>query len=165
MARMSRDIPDTADLGLVAALTEHARTEVADLAAQLGMRDRQVRERLRSLERSGVIRGYHAVVSERSGAAKPALVMLRFTAGHRPSAEELCGLPGVRRVHALCTDWDFMVELDDCALLPLSQSTAGRGHARLLGGDADFEVFRVSEDITCASRAVPRQRYASPPPA
>jgi Lrp/AsnC family leucine-responsive transcriptional regulator len=51
---------DDIDLQLVAALVADARTSYAELARTVGLSGPSVHERVRRLERSGVIRGYSA---------------------------------------------------------------------------------------------------------
>ena len=53
---------DDVDLRLVSALVADARTSYAELARLVGLSAPSVHERVRRLERSGVIRGYSAVV-------------------------------------------------------------------------------------------------------
>jgi Lrp/AsnC family leucine-responsive transcriptional regulator len=53
---------DDIDLQLVAALVADARTSYAELARTVGLSGPSVHERVRRLERSGVIRGYSADV-------------------------------------------------------------------------------------------------------
>jgi Lrp/AsnC family leucine-responsive transcriptional regulator len=64
---------DDIDLQLVAALVADARTSYAELARTVGLSGPSVHERVRRLERSGVIRGYSADVD-------PAAVGLGVTA-------------------------------------------------------------------------------------
>ncbi len=153
--------PDAADLDLLAVLESHPRVEVDELTALLGLSHRRIRVRMRRLERSGLIRGYHAVsaVPETSdadpAAAPPALAMMRFPAGRRPAAADLRELSGVRRVYTLCSTWDFMIEFTDGGQTVLGGSAASRGLVELLGAPAEFELLTVqSEHIgsACAPR-------------
>jgi hypothetical protein len=153
---------DDADLGLVRALAENARTEVAELSAWLQVPTRRIRERIRGLERSGVIRGCHAVTTELSDSGTQALVMLRFRGEHRLSAADLCALAGVRRVHSLCATWDFMVEFGRYGVGLLAQE-GDRGTVRILGATAEFEVLRVQSDRAAEPAVVAEDRYVLPP--
>lgn len=56
------DLPrlDRTDRALLLALSRDGRRPAADLAKELGLSRQAVTERLRELERRGVIRGYHA---------------------------------------------------------------------------------------------------------
>lgn len=158
--------PDHADLRLLAALTEHARIEVADLSRRVGLPARYVRDRLRRLERAGMIRGYHAAVSTDLPApftGEHTLIMLRFPAGARPTTDALCRLPGVSSVHALCSSWDYMVELDGSADQLLGAYSGRRGVAELLGAQADFEVLPVLRRHRSPAQSEPDQISALPP--
>jgi Lrp/AsnC family leucine-responsive transcriptional regulator len=53
---------DDRDLDILAALQEDARATYADIAQRVGLSASAVHDRVRKLERSGVIRGYRAVV-------------------------------------------------------------------------------------------------------
>jgi len=53
---------DGIDLHILTALQEHCRTSLAKLAEQVGLSAPSVMERLKKLEDSGVITGYHATV-------------------------------------------------------------------------------------------------------
>jgi Lrp/AsnC family leucine-responsive transcriptional regulator len=55
-------VPDERDLEIIAALQEDARATYADIGRRVGLAASSVHERVRKLERSGVIRGYRAVV-------------------------------------------------------------------------------------------------------
>jgi Lrp/AsnC family leucine-responsive transcriptional regulator len=53
---------DERDLAIVAALQEDARATYADVGARVGLSASAVHDRVRKLERQGVVRGYRAVV-------------------------------------------------------------------------------------------------------
>jgi Lrp/AsnC family transcriptional regulator, leucine-responsive regulatory protein len=55
-------VPDDRDLDILAALQEDARATYTDIAQRVGLSASAVHDRVRKLERSGVIRGYRAVV-------------------------------------------------------------------------------------------------------
>jgi len=55
-------VPDERDLEIIAALQEDARATYANIGRRVGLAASSVHERVRKLERSGVIRGYRAVV-------------------------------------------------------------------------------------------------------
>jgi len=161
--------PDHADLGLLAAMTDHARVEVADLSRRFGLPPDRVRDRIRRLERAGLIRGYHAVISTDLPAPLTGgrtLVMLRFGGGPCPSPVALGALAGVWRVYTLCSGWDFMVELegDACVMLGPDAADRCRGVAEVLGTQADFEVMPVQRQYRSPAPSEPEQLSALPPP-
>ncbi|MGZ8571681.1 MAG: Lrp/AsnC family transcriptional regulator, partial [Actinomycetota bacterium] len=53
---------DRRDLEIIAALQEDARATYADVGERVGLSASAVHERVRKLEKAGVIRGYRAVV-------------------------------------------------------------------------------------------------------
>src|SRR5580704_3926249 len=57
--------PDTIDLQILDALQEHGRIPHAKLADQVGLSAPSVIERVKKLEDSGLITGYHASVDAR----------------------------------------------------------------------------------------------------
>jgi Lrp/AsnC family leucine-responsive transcriptional regulator len=68
---------DHTDLAILSALEEDARLTYADIAARVGLAPSSVHDRVRKLERSGVITGYKAVVDlERVGLPITAFVSL-----------------------------------------------------------------------------------------
>lgn len=158
--------PDHADLRLLAALAEHARSDVADLSRRVGLPAKYVRDRLRRLERTGLIRGYHAAVATDVPVPSPrrrTVVMLRFGASSAPAVEELRSVAGVCNVHALCSSWDFMVELDGGADQLLGAPAGARGVTELLGAQAEFEVLPVLRRYRSPAQSEPDQISALPP--
>lgn len=70
---------DDVDQTLIAALTADARQTVRALAAQVGLSEPAVRERMLRLERDGVVEGYHAALAPGAvGGSTAAFVALRF---------------------------------------------------------------------------------------
>jgi Lrp/AsnC family leucine-responsive transcriptional regulator len=57
-----RPVLDERDLAIVAALQEDARATYADVGARVGLSASAVHDRVRKLERQGVVRGYRAVI-------------------------------------------------------------------------------------------------------
>lgn len=153
--------PDAADLGLLAALEAHARVEVGELTAQLGLSGRRIRARMRRLEREGLIRGYHAVAATPETDTSAALAMLRFVDGRRPNADEIRQLSGVRRVYALCSTWDFMIEFSDGGQAVLGKAAPGLGVVEILATRAQFELLTVQREHVCAVGLSPCPRHLS----
>lgn len=144
--------PDAADLGLLAVLKAHARVEVGELTARLGLSGRRIRARMRRLEREGLIRGYHAVAATPETDTSAALAMLRFFGGRRPNADDIRQLPGVRCVYALCSTWDFMIEFSDGGQAVLGNAAPDLGVVELLGTRAQFELLTVQREHLYAAR-------------
>ncbi|MBI2963089.1 MAG: Lrp/AsnC family transcriptional regulator [Deltaproteobacteria bacterium] len=56
---------DDIDLGILSVLQENCRTSLAKIGEQVGLSAPSVIERVKKLEDSGVIRGYHAILDAR----------------------------------------------------------------------------------------------------
>jgi len=88
---------DKVDCLLIQALTEDARTAIAELARTIGMSAPSVTERIRRLEEAGVISGYKAQVNpEALGYYISAYVRIRPMAGKLAKVVEL--LPQLKEI-------------------------------------------------------------------
>ncbi len=105
---------DDIDRQLVAALVQDARTSNADLARRVGLSAPSVLERVRRLERTGVLRGYTAVVdSGRLGFGVSALVAVhqREDAEQEDLAADLAGVPEVEDCWSVAGEEAFVVKV------------------------------------------------------
>jgi Lrp/AsnC family leucine-responsive transcriptional regulator len=73
--------PDTIDLQIIDALQEHGRMPHAKLADQVGLSAPSVIERVKKLEDSGVITGYHAAIDARM-VGKDVTAFIGVSIGH-----------------------------------------------------------------------------------
>ncbi len=73
--------PDTIDLQIISVLQEHGRIPLAKLAEQVGLSAPSVIERVKKLEDSEVITGYHAVVNARK-LGKDVTAFIGVSIGH-----------------------------------------------------------------------------------
>jgi len=87
---MSQATPlDDTDQRLVIALSRDGRQSAAALAQELGLSRQAVAERIRALERRGVIRGYHAAIDPRAlGLGVEAHLRVSLTSVQAPGDEE-----------------------------------------------------------------------------
>ncbi|GAB2648184.1 hypothetical protein GCM10027271_02210 [Saccharopolyspora gloriosae] len=136
----SRPEVDVADRMLISLLRSNACAETHDLASRIGLSRSQVRVRLRRLERSGVVRGYHARISARAVVEGCVLAFVRFTGDGRPTAGDLSGLAGVQRVHVLSSGWDYMIEAAESCFA----ACGAPGGGTLLGHEADIALLPVA---------------------
>lgn len=93
---------DEIDLKILNILQENARTSNADLARAVDLAPSAVLERVRKLERRGVITGYAARLSPQAlGLALTAFTFVRVeeAVGATDTGRLLAGLPGVLEVH------------------------------------------------------------------
>jgi Lrp/AsnC family leucine-responsive transcriptional regulator len=116
MFRDASDL-DAADRRLVAALSRDGRRAAADLAKELGISRQAVAERIRDLERRGVIRGYQADVDAAAlglGVRAQLRLTLNGSVGQAKEREVLKRLttsPLVRSVHRLSGEDCFVAEV------------------------------------------------------
>ena len=123
---------DTVDLSILSILQSDARASNAEIARRLGMAPSGILERIRKLEKRGVILGYEARVA-------PAAVGLGLTAfifvqiddrsSDQTTGEALARLPEVQEVHHIAGE--------DCYLLKVrtrSTETLGKLLRESLGG-------------------------------
>jgi DNA-binding Lrp family transcriptional regulator len=99
---------------LLALLRRNARESTASLARQLGVARTTVQERIRRLERDGVIAGYTVRVSDefaRQRIAAQVLINVDPKAGERV-VRELEARPWVRAVYALSGVFDYQVRIE-----------------------------------------------------
>ncbi len=99
---------------LLALLRRNARESTASLARKLGIARTTVQERMRRLERDGVIAGYTVRVSDafaRQRIAAQVLIHVDPKAGERV-VRELEARPWVRAVYALSGVFDYEVRIE-----------------------------------------------------
>jgi Lrp/AsnC family leucine-responsive transcriptional regulator len=105
---------DATDLRILSILQDDARTSNADIARQIGLAPSATLERLRKLERGGVIRGYTVRIEPRAlGQALVAFVFVRSDerVGAVRTARALAGLDGVQEVHHIAGEDCFLVKV------------------------------------------------------
>lgn len=104
---------DAIDRKLLLALSKDGRRAGSDLARQLGLSRQAVAERIRDLERRGLVRGYSALVDPASlGLGVRAHIRLALDAkGEKDVLKRLAGNPMVRSVHRVSGEDCFVVQL------------------------------------------------------
>lgn len=105
---------DPADQLILTTLLCEGRASHAELATKLAISASAVRERIRKLERTGVITGYRAILdSERVGLAIRAFV--RITPQPRKPAEalveRLLQLPEIEELHAVAGEYAYIAKV------------------------------------------------------
>ncbi|WP_243794717.1 Lrp/AsnC family transcriptional regulator [Saccharopolyspora gloriosae] len=113
---------DSIDLSLLADLQQDGRTTHAELARRVGLSAPAVADRLRRLERAGVITGYAVRLDPaKLGFGIVAFVRLAaFGAGHRDEGvQNLLGIPEVLETHHVVGEdcWIFKVAVPDVGRL------------------------------------------------
>jgi Lrp/AsnC family leucine-responsive transcriptional regulator len=108
---------DAIDRKLLLALSKDGRRAGSDLARQLGLSRQAVAERIRDLERRGLVRGYSALVDPASlGLSVRAHIRLALDAkagskGQKEIVKRLAANPMVRSVHRVSGEDCFVVQL------------------------------------------------------
>ncbi|MCZ0732616.1 Lrp/AsnC family transcriptional regulator [Phreatobacter sp. AB_2022a] len=108
---------DDRDHALIAALRRNARESLVSLARRVGLSRSATQERLRRLEREGVILGYTARLGETAGTAPVrALIAVSFVQGRKCDhvVPQLSGLPEIVACQSLAGAIDLMLTVD-CA--------------------------------------------------
>jgi DNA-binding Lrp family transcriptional regulator len=105
---------DEIDEKLISLLRGNARLPAALLARQLDLSRSAVQERLRRLERDGIILGYTVMLADEAAPAATyaALVMVDLDPKlHDRAIAALRGLPDVRRCHTVSGEHDLVIEV------------------------------------------------------
>lgn len=124
---------DQTDQQLLALLRKNARTAVVELARKLGVSRATVQNRIRRLERDGVIRGYTVVLAKDNDLPDVrALMSIRTeNADEAKVIDALRGNPNVAAVHHTTGRWDLIAEINAESLSSFNKVV---GTLRLIAG-------------------------------
>jgi DNA-binding Lrp family transcriptional regulator len=113
---------DDLDREIVAQLEADGRLSLTDLAARAGLTVSTAHRRVRELERSGVIRGYRALIDPAS-VGLSFEVLVYFTTKQGDAAvtlhafeEALANVPGVHAAYRLFGDPDYLAHIRTASL-------------------------------------------------
>lgn len=124
---------DSKDQNLLTLLRTNARTSIADLAKRLGVSRATVQNRMRRLERDGVIKGYTVTLGG-SLEAPPVRAHMNIRADSAKEASliaEMRGIPQVSKIHHSAGRWDLIAEIQTDSLSSFNKVI---GVIRLLEG-------------------------------
>jgi Lrp/AsnC family transcriptional regulator, leucine-responsive regulatory protein len=107
---------DRTDLKILAELQADARLSVVELSRRVGLTKTPCAERIRRLEKSGVIRGYHARLDpEAMGAGHIVMVqvLLSSTTAHdlKRFNEAVMRIPEIQSCHMIAGDFDYLLKV------------------------------------------------------
>lgn len=105
---------DERDLAIVAALQEDARATFADVGARVGLSASAVHDRVRKLERQGVVRGYRAVIDPPAiGLLVTALIEASPLDPQQPDdlPERIRGFPEVEDCLSVAGDANYVLKV------------------------------------------------------
>jgi Lrp/AsnC family transcriptional regulator, leucine-responsive regulatory protein len=116
---------DDLDWRLIEALQRDGRASYADLGRLVALSPSAVTERVRRLEESGVITGYHAEVDpERLGLAILAFVRLRYPHGnYKPFHDLLATTPEIAEAHHVTGEDCFVITVRARSMRHLEEVT------------------------------------------
>ena len=130
---------DDTDRELLALLRHDARMPVATLAARLKVARGTVQNRMKRLERDGVIVGYTIRVKPQAEAHRIRALMTIVVEGNRGAEvlHALRGHPNVTGLHSTNGRWDLIAELRADSLEAFDRAL---GNIRLIDGIASTET-------------------------
>jgi DNA-binding Lrp family transcriptional regulator len=130
---------DDTDRELLALLRQDARMPVATLAAKLKVARGTVQNRMKRLERDGVIAGYTVRVKPQAEAHRIRALMTIVVEGNRGAEvlHALRGHPNVTGLHSTNGRWDLIAELRADSLEAFDRAL---GNIRLIDGIASTET-------------------------
>ena len=130
---------DDTDRELLALLRHDARMPVATLAAKLKVARGTVQNRMKRLERDGVIVGYTVRVKPQAEAHRIRALMTIVVEGNRGAEvlHALRGHPNVTGLHSTNGRWDLIAELRADTLEAFDRAL---GNIRLIDGIASTET-------------------------
>ena len=113
--KISHRVLDKIDLHILAVLQDDARIAMKDLSEQVGLSLTPCIERVRRMERDGVITGYHARVNPQAMGLQ-ILVFVEITL-HQKSEKAfdrfrraMLGIPEVMECHLVSGDFDYLIK-------------------------------------------------------
>jgi Lrp/AsnC family leucine-responsive transcriptional regulator len=108
---------DAAERELLRALQQNSQRSLRELSRELGLPISTVHEKIKRLEREGLIRGYRAILDEKKlgfGVTGFVLVSVNYMNAPKTTqaeiAEKAAKLPNVQEVHIIAGEWDFLVK-------------------------------------------------------
>ena len=130
---------DDTDRELISLLRQDARTPVATLATKLKVARGTVQNRMKRLERDGVIVGYTVRVKPQAEAHRIRALMTIVVEGNRGAEvlRALRGHPNVTGLHSTNGRWDLIAELRADTLEAFDRAL---GNIRLIEGIASTET-------------------------
>jgi Lrp/AsnC family transcriptional regulator, leucine-responsive regulatory protein len=102
---------DLTNRRILALLRADARIGASAIGQAIGLSRQAVQTRIKAMEDAGLIRGYHAEVTD-DGASLHAVISLRLS--ERPcdrALDWLSGLAGITALYSLSGDWDALAHV------------------------------------------------------
>lgn len=135
---------DKFDQRIIALLRADARLTVTEVARQVNLSRSAVSERIRQLETSGVIQGYHARIAEPATIAVRAYLELFYTGGRcEQYVERMRAFPEVRRCSGISGETDMLIYLEASSMERLAEV---RGEIENFPGVHKIKTHMVVKD-------------------
>ncbi|MFO7305545.1 MAG: winged helix-turn-helix transcriptional regulator [Gammaproteobacteria bacterium] len=141
---------DRVDRKILDILQRNGRISITELAAEVGLSATPCAERVRRLERNGVITGYHAHVAPQA-LGKKLLVFLEIKLSAKSDEvfekikKELQSIPEVMECHLVSGDFDYLVK---ARLAEMNDYRRLLGHIlQRLPAPAESRSYVVMEEI------------------
>ncbi len=113
---------DKFDRQILALLRSDARTPVSQIARDVNLSRSAVSERIRQLEQTGIIQGYHARVADPDGGAVKAFFELFYKDGRcQDYVERMRAFPEIRRCCGISGETDMLVYVEVASMARLSE--------------------------------------------
>ena len=135
---------DKFDQRIIALLRADARLTVTEIARQVNLSRPAVSERIRQLEGSGVIQGYHARVAEPASVAVRAYLELFYQGGRcEHYVERLRAFPEVRHCSGISGETDMLIHIEAPSMERLAEV---RGEIENFPGVSKVKTHMVVKD-------------------
>lgn len=113
---------DKFDRQIIALLRQDARTSVSHIAREVNLSRSAVSERIRHLETSGVIRGYHAQVAVPGEGGVKAFLELFYQNGRcQDYVERMRAYPEIRQCCGISGETDMLVQVEAASMARLAE--------------------------------------------
>ncbi|MGE6791429.1 transcriptional regulator, AsnC family [Pseudomonas guineae] len=137
---------DKFDQQILALLRADARLPVSQIAREVSLSRSAVSERIRQLEHSGIISGYHAHVAVPGEAAIKVYLELFYSGGRCEHYVELMRVfPEVRRCSGISGETDMLVYIEAASMLRFSEV---RGEIENFPGMQKVKTHMMVKDWT-----------------
>lgn len=105
---------DTIDRKILDYVQERGRDTYAEIGAAVGLSVSAINERLKKLERAGIIKGWGARVDAKAvgqGVLAYMFLLIDRPQNERRMVEAICALPQVLECHHVTGDWSYLIKL------------------------------------------------------
>ncbi len=137
---------DSTDQKLIAILRKQARTPVVDLAKKLGVSRATVQNRMKRLERNGIIQGYTIKLKPQAEQNPIRALMTVAVEGKkaRQVITAMSGCPEIVALHNTNGRWDIVAEIRTDSLESFNRLL---GDVRLIDGVSSTETSLLLESL------------------